>query len=113
MKGHYIAMKGKDIITHAVREEMPEMEQLRQNSIRQATKSTAKNRRKMQISRIIPATVCVVFMITLAIVLPNLRDTTPNLDDSISDNFGSNTSSNGFGSGNGYDGSAVRHRELT
>ena len=107
MKGHYIAMKGKDIITHAVREEMPEMEQLRQNSIRQATKSTTKNRRKMQISRIIPVAACVVFMITLAIVLPNLRDTTPNPDDSISDNFGSNTSSNGFGSGNGYDGSAV------
>ena len=67
-------MKGKEIIRHAVRAEMPDMEQLRQNSIQQASeKTTVKD--NVWLKRIVSASACLVAVV-LAIVIffPYLND---------------------------------------
>ena len=63
-------MKGKEIITRAVRAEMPDMEQLRENSIRQATKKgTVKQ--GVWVKRLIPAIACLAVMLAMVFIFPH------------------------------------------
>ena len=66
-------MKGKEIITHAVRGEMPDMEQLRKNSIRQATeKRTAKH--SPWAKRLVPVAVCLGVLLAAVIAFPHFNN---------------------------------------
>lgn len=62
-------MKGKDIITHAIRAEMPDMAQLRENSIRQATQE-ATMKRSVLVKRLVPAA-CLVVVLAVIIAFPH------------------------------------------
>ena len=62
-------MKGKEIIAHAVRVEMPDMEQLRERSIQQATKKeTAKH--SAWAKRLIPLAACLAVVLAVSIIFP-------------------------------------------
>ena len=64
-------MKGKEIIAHAVRAEMPDMEQLRKNSIRQATEKGTK-KYNAWVKRIAAATACIAVVLAVVIAFPHL-----------------------------------------
>lgn len=66
-------MKGKEIINHAVRAEMPDMEQLRENSIRQAT---AKTTVKLVVwaKRLVPTAACIAVIIVAVLAFPSLNN---------------------------------------
>lgn len=70
-------MKGKEIITHAVRAEMPDMEQLRENSIRQATQETSV-KHVVSIKRLVPVAAC--FAVVLAAIIAFPHFPTNNID---------------------------------
>ena len=66
-------MKGKELIQTAVRAEMPDMEQMRENCIRQAAeKSGAK--RGIWAKSLVPAAACAVVIIAAVFAFPNLID---------------------------------------
>ena len=66
-------MKGKEIITHAVRAEMPDMEQLRENSIRQATEKGVVKQIAWA-KRLIPVVACLVVVLAVVIVFPHFEN---------------------------------------
>jgi len=75
MKEWYFIMKGKEIINHAVRAEMPDMEQLRENVISQSIKKeTIKHR--IWVKRFAPVFVCLVVVLVTTISFPYLNKNT-------------------------------------
>ena len=101
-------MKGKDIIAHAVRTEMPDMEQLRQNVIKRATAKVAV-KRSVWVRRLVPVTACAILLLATFIALPHLQNTIPNTGNNfnsgseigINEN-GDNGNNSNNGQGNGY-----------
>ena len=69
-------MKGTDIIAHAVRAEMPDMEQLRNNVIRQAA-AAIPVRCNVWIGRFVPVTAFAVLLIAVFFAFPHLQNTAP------------------------------------
>ena len=82
-------MKGKDIIAYAVQAEMPDMEQLRQSCIKQATEKTT-IKRGVRINRLFPIAACAVIMFTTVFALTHLRDAVPNANNNFDTNFEDN-----------------------
>jgi hypothetical protein len=70
-------MKGKDIIAHAIRAEMPDMERLRLNCIHKATAGLPV-KRNVWVNRLVPVAACAVITIALFFAMPYLRNNTPN-----------------------------------
>jgi len=68
-------MKGKDIITHAMRAEMPDMETLRQNCIQQATQIAA-SKRSLWVRSFAPVAACTVLLVAILVALPHLQNPT-------------------------------------
>ncbi len=62
-------MKGKEIITHAVRIEMPDMERLRENSIRLAKEKEAKTHSGWA-QRLVPVAACLAVVLAVVIAFP-------------------------------------------
>ena len=73
-------MKGKDIIAHTIRAEIPDMEQLRQDCFRQATVATAAKRNPW-INRLVPVAACAVLLVTMFLSLPHIQNPAPILGD--------------------------------
>jgi len=68
-------MKGKEIITYAVRAEMPDMEQMKNNITKQTVerKSIKSN---MWVKQLIPVAVCLAIILVSVIAFPNLVNNT-------------------------------------
>ena len=66
-------MKGKEIITHTVRAEMPDMEQLRENSIRQATEEGVAKHNSW-VKRLMPITACLTVVLVVSIVAQHVTN---------------------------------------
>lgn len=73
-------MKGKEIIIHAVRAEMPDIEHLKENSIKKATEKRAVKQHSVMVKRFIPAAACLAILLVISIVSPHIinGDFTPN-----------------------------------
>lgn len=89
-------MKGKDIITHAIRAEIPDMEQLRLNCIQQAT-AAATVKRSVWVNRLVPVTACAVLLIAMFTALPHLLNTNPNVGNNNGGGFENGFVVNGNG----------------
>ena len=66
-------MKGKEIINHIVHAEMPDMEQLRENCILEATKQTAV-KRTVWVKRLVPVAACLVLVFAALFAYPQLTN---------------------------------------
>ena len=86
-------MKGKDIIIHALRAEMPDMEQLRQICIQQATSKSITGR-NVWIRRLVPITACVVLMVAMFTALPYLQNNMPGVGNNSGGDFESGYTAN-------------------
>jgi hypothetical protein len=65
-------MKGRDIIQHIVRTEMPDREQTRANCVRQSEEETVRGR-GLRLNRVIPAAACAVLILAAAVAFPYLN----------------------------------------
>jgi len=87
-------MKGKDLIAHAIRAEMPDMEQLRIKCIQKAIAERTVEQ-YVWVRRIVPVVACAVLLIAMFFALPYFRNTAPNIGNNNGGNFESGLVTNG------------------